>query len=119
MNGAPRSPGPKTPFLLRRRGDGLIGFAGLWETFLDPSGGEIDTACIVTTIGQWRDCRDPRPHAGDYRARTFRRMARPRRNRAPPLHLLRPADEDAIEFFAISPLVNRASHDGPEIQAPV
>ncbi len=27
----------------------MMAFAGLWETFVDPSGGEIDTACIVTT----------------------------------------------------------------------
>ena len=26
-----------------------MGFAGLYETWSDPSGGEIDTACIVTT----------------------------------------------------------------------
>jgi putative SOS response-associated peptidase YedK len=36
----------------------------------------------------------------------------------PPLHLLRPADDDAIEFFAVSLLVNRTANDGPEIQRP-
>ena len=54
MNGAPMrrigKTSAKTPFLLRRSGGGLMAFAGLWETCADPSGGEIDTACIVTTM---------------------------------------------------------------------
>jgi putative SOS response-associated peptidase YedK len=36
-------------FLIRRRDGGPMGFAGLYETWCDPTGGEIDTACIVTT----------------------------------------------------------------------
>jgi putative SOS response-associated peptidase YedK len=35
--------------LIRRRDGGPMGFAGLYETWCDPTGGEIDTACIVTT----------------------------------------------------------------------
>jgi putative SOS response-associated peptidase YedK len=37
------------PLLIRRRDGGPMGFAGLYETWCDPTGGEIDTACIVTT----------------------------------------------------------------------
>src|SRR5579863_8500498 len=39
----------KTPFLIRRPNREPLGFAALGETWSDPSGGEIDTACIVTT----------------------------------------------------------------------
>ncbi|WP_298358364.1 SOS response-associated peptidase [Rhodoblastus sp.] len=110
--------GRKTPFLLRRRGAGLMGFAGLWETYADPSGGEIDTACIVTTNanGATVAIHDRMPaliEPGDYNA-----WLDPDETVPPPLHLLRPADDAAIEFFAISPLVNRTVHDGPEIQKP-
>ncbi len=110
--------GRKTPFLLRRRGAGLMGFAGLWETYADPLGGEIDTACIVTTSanGATVAIHDRMPaliEPEDYDA-----WLDPDETRAPPLHLLRPADDDAIAFFAVSPLVNRTANDGPEIQKP-
>ncbi len=39
----------KQPFLFRMRDRGPIPIAGLWETYADPDGGEIDTCAIVTT----------------------------------------------------------------------
>ena len=39
----------KRPYLIRRLTGEPMGFAGLYETWSDPNGGEIDTACIVTT----------------------------------------------------------------------
>jgi putative SOS response-associated peptidase YedK len=39
----------RLPFLIRRRDRAPLPMAGLWETYSDPSGGEIDTAAIVTT----------------------------------------------------------------------
>ena len=41
--------GPKQPYLIRRIDREPMGFAGLYETYMDPTGGEIDTACIITT----------------------------------------------------------------------
>ena len=41
--------GSSGPYLIRRASGEPMGFAGLYETWSDPSGGEIDTACIVTT----------------------------------------------------------------------
>ncbi len=38
--------GAKQPFNITR--GGLFGFAGLWETAVDPEGGEIDTCAILT-----------------------------------------------------------------------
>ena len=40
--------GGKQPYLIRPCANGLIAFAGLWETAIDPDGGEIDTAAILT-----------------------------------------------------------------------
>jgi putative SOS response-associated peptidase YedK len=110
--------GPKTPFLLRSAGGGLLAFAGLWETFLDPSGGEIDTACIITTMasGATAAIHDRMPAMIE--SRDFDAWLDPDETRPPPLNLLRPAADDAVAFFAIGPAVNRASQDGPEIQAP-
>lgn len=41
--------GARQPYLIRPDEDGLFAFAGVWETAVDPDGGEIDTAAIVTT----------------------------------------------------------------------
>jgi len=110
--------GPKTPFLLRRNGGGLMAFAGLWETFTDGSGGEIDTACIVTTManGATAAIHDRMPVLIE--PENFDAWLDPDETKPPPLNLLKPAADDAIEFFAIGAGVNRASNDRPEIQAP-
>jgi putative SOS response-associated peptidase YedK len=110
--------GPKTPYLLRRRGGGLMAFAGLWETFADPSGGEIDTACIITTNanGATIAIHDRMPAVLE--PEHYDAWIDPDETIPPPLSLLRPADEEAIEFYAIAPLVNRVANDGPDIQAP-
>ena len=39
----------KTPFAARMQSLGPMPMAGVWETWSDPQGGEIDTAAIVTT----------------------------------------------------------------------
>ncbi|MGO4704663.1 SOS response-associated peptidase [Microvirga sp. 2MCAF38] len=39
----------KQPFLTRMKSREPMPMAGLWETYSDPSGGEIDTAALVTT----------------------------------------------------------------------
>ncbi len=110
--------GPKTPFLLRRAGGGPMAFAGLWETYVDPAGGEIDTACIITTDanGATVAVHDRMPALIE--PENFDAWLEPDETIPPPLKLLRPADNDMIEFYAISPLVNRAGNDGPEVQRP-
>jgi len=110
--------GPKTPYLLQRAGGGLMGFAGLWETYLDPSGSEIDTVCIVTTManGATAAIHDRMPAIID--AEDFEDWLNPDETVQPPLGLLRPAPDDAIEFFAIGPHVNRATNDVAEVQTP-
>ena len=39
----------KRAYLIRAADRGLLALAGLHETYLDASGGEIDTACLLTT----------------------------------------------------------------------
>ncbi len=39
----------KQPFLFRMRSREPMPIAGLWETYADPDGGEMDTAAIITT----------------------------------------------------------------------
>lgn len=109
----------KQPFLLRARDRGPLAFAGLWETWSDPQGGEVETGCIITTsanaatvaihdrmpaiiapseFDRWLDCSD---------------------DRATRVEMLRPAPDDAIEFFEVSSKVNSYKSEGPELQTPV
>ena len=71
----------RRPYLVRRTSGEPMGFAGLYETWCDPTGGEIDTACIVTTaanrlVGQLHD-RMP----AILEPESLRRLARRRRGR--------------------------------------
>ena len=110
----------KRAYLVRRVSGEPMGFAGLYETFCDPSGGEIDTACIVTTSAS--------PPA----ARVHERMPailEPRDfaawldvdgvESAKALTLLKPAPRQALEFVEIGPGVNRAANDDESVQQPV
>lgn len=106
------------PFLFHRADGAPMALAGLFETYAGADGAEIDTACIVTTdanaataaihgrmpaviapddFDRWLDCDAVAP---DEAAR-----------------LLKPAPQDAIAFFAISPAVNAVANDGPQVQA--
>ena len=40
--------GGKQPYLIQRQDEALFAIGGVWETAVDPDGGEIDTAAIIT-----------------------------------------------------------------------
>jgi putative SOS response-associated peptidase YedK len=116
-----RGPGrTKRPFWVRPRAGRLVAFAGLWETWSDRDGGEIDTAAILTTdaneaiasihdrmpvviapedFERWLDTRQYSPEAV--------------------ADLLRPAPENLFEAIAVGPAVNSADNDNPSLQAPM
>lgn len=109
--------GKGQPCWVRPRHGGLIAFAGLTETWLEPGGSEIDTGAILTTsanatlssihdrmpvvidprdFDRWLDCLNHEPrHVAD---------------------LLRPADPDFFEAIPISDKVNKVANIGPDIQ---
>jgi putative SOS response-associated peptidase YedK len=110
----------KKPYLFRRADGAPMGFAGLWETYSGADGSEIDTACILTTeanaatlavhdrmpvilepesFAPWLDCD----------AISDRRAA----------ELLKPAAEERLAFYEISPAINKVTTDGPELQEPL
>jgi len=110
----------RSPFLIRRVDRAPFGFAGLMETWSDPSGGEIDTACIVTTP------------ANRLMARIHDRMPailspegfaiwldNDGVDASTATALLRPAPEAALELIPIGPAVNRAANDAAAVQQPI
>lgn len=109
--------GRAQPYWLRPRSGGLIAFAGLMETWMEPGGSEIDTGAILTTeapddlaaihprmpvvippeyFSRWLDCvrGEPRDVAD----------------------LLRPTEPGFFEAIPISNRVNSVANAGPEIQ---
>jgi putative SOS response-associated peptidase YedK len=110
----------RRPYLIRRIGREPMGFAGLYETWSDPSGGEIDTACIVTTPAnrsiaalseRMPAILDPRDFAAWLDVDGV--------GAARAIELLKPAPEAALEFIEIGPAVNHAANDDEGVQKPL
>ena len=119
---APRGRGRSgsRPYLVRRTSGEPMGFAGLYETWCDPSGGEIDTACIVTTaanrlLGQVHDRMPAILEPESFAA--WLDVDGVDATRA--LALAKPAPEEALELVEIGPAVNRAANDDESLQRPV
>jgi putative SOS response-associated peptidase YedK len=110
----------KRPFVVRPRAGGPICFAGIWETWMDPEGGEIETMAILTRpadktvalihdrmpvvvapehFDAWLDCVNVDAETA--------------------LALVGALPEDFFEAYEISPRVNRAENDGAELIEPV
>ncbi len=107
----------RQPFWLRPRDGRPVAFAGLWETWSDrATGGEIDSATIVTTdanatVAPIHD-RMPVVVAAD----DFERWLTGEPGEASAL--LRPAPDDLFEAIPISQRVNSADNDDPGLLEP-
>jgi putative SOS response-associated peptidase YedK len=105
------------PYWVRPRRGGIIAFAGLMETWLEPGGSEIDTAAILTTpangmmagicdrmpvvieplhFDRWLDCLNYEP----------RDVA----------DLLKTPDPDFFESVPVSDKINGVTNTGPDLQ---
>jgi len=112
--------GAKRPYLIRRVGGEPIGFAGLYETWSDPTGGEIDTACIITTaanglVGLLHDRMPAILAPEDFSAWLDVDGVEAAKARA----LLKPAPETALELVEIGTAVNRVANDDAGVQTPL
>ena len=110
--------GPKQPYFVRSK-TGLMAFAGLWETWMDPQGGEIDTAAVVTTDANavLRPIHARMPvilAPGDWDAWLDSGVPASRAET-----LLKPAPDDLLEAHPVSTAVNKVSNDGPDLQQPI
>jgi putative SOS response-associated peptidase YedK len=112
-----RQGGAKQPYWIHPRTNGPIAFAGLWETWSDRDGGEIDSACIITTnanatllpIHSRMPVIIPPDQFGLWLAgETDEAMA-----------LLHPAANDVLEAHQVSDRVNKADADDPGLLLPV
>jgi putative SOS response-associated peptidase YedK len=106
-------------FIIRRVQGEPMGFAGLYETWCDPYGGEIDTACFVTTpanriLAAICDRMPAILEQADFSCWLDNDGV----DAANATALLRPVPEDKLELTEIGAAVNRADRDDAGIQLP-
>lgn len=110
----------KQPYCVRREDESLYAFAGIWETAVDPSGGEIDTAAILTT--------EPNPEIRLLHHREgvvipredyARWLETDERDVAGLSGLLKPSPAGSWKYFAVSKNVGSPRNDGPDLIEPV
>jgi len=108
-----RGKGPRQPYAIRPQGEGLIAFAGLWETWHGADGSEIDTAAIVTTTCNERlsSIHDRMPVV--LAPEDFETWLSPSTEPAAALALLKPAADDLFRYVPVSTRVNAAANDDP------
>jgi putative SOS response-associated peptidase YedK len=111
---------PKQPYLIRRIDRAPMGFAGLYETYMDATGGELDSACIITTSANalTREVHDRMPVIVPQEAFSAW-LDNEATSPADALDMLRPAPEDLLELTPISKSVGNFANDTEAVQAPV
>jgi putative SOS response-associated peptidase YedK len=112
--------GKRRPFLLRPRARHLIAFAGIYERWRDPAGGEVDTVAILTcpanrTVAPLHD-RMPVVLPVEHFAAWLDVKGT---DAATALALLQPAPDDLFETIEMHPKINDSKRDEPGIQQPL
>ncbi len=114
-----RGSAARQPFAIRPAADGLLAFAGLWETWCGIDGSEIDTAAIVTVPANAAlrpiHHRMPAIIAPEDFAAWLSPATGPQEAEA----LLRPAPDDLLTFFPISTRINAAANNDPGLWEPI
>lgn len=111
-----RTPDGKQPFFIHPADGGLMAVAGLWDTWCDPDGGDIDTGAILTTPAN-------RSLAGIHHrmpAVLLPDQFEPWLDTANVLNreakkLLKPADDGLLIATPVSPRVNSVANDAADL----
>jgi len=115
-----RPKGRRRPFHLRPRAPRLIAFAGLYECWQDPQGGELDTVTILTCaanriVSALHDrmpvVLDPKQY-DDW-------LDAERVSAEEALAMVAPAADDLFEAVELDPKINDSRKDEPGIQEPL
>jgi putative SOS response-associated peptidase YedK len=108
---------PAQPYLIRRHDEAPMAFAGLWEAWVGPNGEEMDTACIVTTAANGKTVAIHHRLPAILEPKSFDLWLDIETERVDDaLRLLRPPENDVLDFFEIGPAINKAANDSPEVQ---
>ena len=112
--------GRKTPLFIRRKDRQPLALAGLWETWHDPGGSQLNSCTIITTEPNdlIRDIHDRMPavlQPGDYQ-----RWLDPEPRDPPELKdLLKPYPAELMEAYPVSRAVNSPKNNSPTCVEPI
>ncbi len=110
----------KIPVYIRLKSHQLIGFAGLYNAWKSPAGEDICTCAIITTsandllrpVHDRMPCIIPKDKEDSW--------LDPKINEKDVLmSLLKPYPSDQMEYYEVSPIINKPGHDAPEVIQPV
>ena len=104
----------KQPYYIRLKTGGVFAFAGLWDSWRSPEGGDIRTATIITTRPNAvvAELHDRMPAI--LRSEDYERWLDPAdREAGDMLECLGPYSAEAMEAYAVSTRVNRPGVDEP------
>jgi len=112
-----RTPEGKQPFWIHPADGDIMAFAGLWDTWSDPDGGDIDTGAILTIQSNRMMSaihnRMPvilKPEAFDDWLDTTNV------DRREAVKLLKPVEDDFLVATPVSTRVNKVVNDDPDVQ---
>lgn len=110
----------KAPYLVRMASGGAMPMAGVWETYADATGGEIDTAAIVTTDanGTVGAIHDRMPAILDTEG-VRRWLDVAGTSDAQARALARPCPDAWVTMVPVSPRVNKVANDDPQNLVPL
>lgn len=115
-----RTPAGKQPYWIAPADGGVVAFAGLWDTWSDADGGDIDTGAIVTTAANKKiaDIHHRMPAIVMPEAfETWLDTVHVSANEA--ASLLVPAPDDYLVAVPVSDRVNKVANDDPGLLEPV
>lgn len=115
-----RQDGSKQAFFIRPKGGGLVAFAGLFDTWSDPAGGDMDTGLVLTVpasaaVSAVHDRMPAIVPPADFDAWLDTGSIDSRAA----TRLLRPAPDDFLDLIPVSSRVNTFANDDPAVQEPV
>ena len=111
--------GRKQPVYIHPADNGLFAFAGLWETWHSPDGGEIDSCTILTTTPNslMRPIHNRMPVIIEPEDFEMWLDPGPQPNEA--LHLLRPFSPENMAAYPVSTFVNNPRNESPDCITPL
>jgi putative SOS response-associated peptidase YedK len=112
--------GRKRPYVVRPKDGAPIAFAGLWETWMGPNGEEMETAAIITKPAdrELTHLHDRMPVIVSPDAFDFW-LDSSKVDATTAAALFAPGRAGLLEAYAVSPAVNSAANDGPQLIEPV
>jgi putative SOS response-associated peptidase YedK len=110
----------KVPFFIHERSGRPFGLAGLWESWNDQEGNQLLTFTILTTDAneRLRALHDRMPVVIPPGARQLW-LDSSTEDVKPLLELLRPSDENLMDYYEVSRFVNSPQNNTPECVKPV